>query len=57
MPATCWIVRLKGKVIDMVFFDSDIPKDEVYRSLVNHDGYNPAITVSKRRSANNGRAE
>lgn len=42
-------VYLNGKLIDTVFY-SDSAKvdiDEVKRSLVNHDGYNPAIVVRK----------
>jgi hypothetical protein len=47
-------VYLKSKVIDTVFYkDTDtITRDEVKASLVNHDGYDPAITVRLRRGAN-----
>jgi hypothetical protein len=43
-------VHLRGKIIDTVFYG---PKDkvttaEVKRSLINHDGYDPGITVRKR---------
>lgn len=44
-------VKLNGKQIDRVFY-SDSAKvdcDEVKRSLVDHDGYNPNITVTKGR--------
>lgn len=40
-----WDVFLRGKHIDTVFFDKDIPAEDVKRSLVNHDGYDPAIKV------------
>lgn len=44
-------VFLNGKEIDTVFYNEtgdpnrDATEDEVYRSLVNHDGYDPAIEV------------
>ncbi len=43
---------LNGRVIDTVFYaDSDpIEPSEVYRSLVNHDGYNSGIEVKEQRS-------
>ncbi len=44
-------VKLKSKVIDTVFYSDSVKvdKDEVKQSLVGHDGYDPAIIVSKRR--------
>lgn len=39
-----WDVYLKDKLIDTVFDDSDDAED-VKRSLINHDGYDPAIEV------------
>lgn len=43
-------VYLNGKLIDTVFYSrSDkITKEEVYRSLVNHDGYDSGITIRER---------
>ncbi len=38
-------VSLNGKLIDTVFWDNDSCVDEVRRSLINHDGYNPSIEV------------
>jgi hypothetical protein len=40
-------VFLNGRNIDTVFYsrDAKMTNDEVKRSLVNHDGYNPAIIV------------
>lgn len=40
-----WNVYLNGKLIDTVFFVPSMEADDVKRSLVNHDGYDPAITV------------
>jgi hypothetical protein len=31
--------------VDTVFFDNDMREDEVRRSLVDHDGFNPAIEL------------
>jgi hypothetical protein len=43
-----WNVSLHGKNIDKVF-SSDTSADAVKRSLVNHDGYDPGIVVTKER--------
>jgi len=40
-----WNVYLNGKLIDTVFYVRDCDADYVRRGLVNHDGYDPAITV------------
>lgn len=40
-----WDVFLNGKKIDTVFFDDDMDAETVKRSLVDHDGYDPGITV------------
>ena len=42
-----WNVFLKGKWIDRVWFLSVCDAQYVRDSLVNHDGYNPAIRVVK----------
>ena len=44
-------VYLNGRLIDTVFYikSSKETCDEVKRSLVNHDGYNPEIVVKKSR--------
>ncbi len=47
MASIGWNVYLKGKLIDTVFFESNCDKGYVYRALVNHDGYDPAIIVKK----------
>lgn len=47
MKAIGWNVYLHGKLIDTVFFDADCDKDYVYKALVNHDGYDPAIKVKR----------
>ena len=46
-------VYLDGKNIDTVFYGDgvNVDKDEVKRSLVNHDGYDPNIIVRKSRKA------
>ncbi len=47
-PSVGWNVYLRGKWIDKVFYDTSYRSaDEVKRSLVNHDGYDPAITVRR----------
>lgn len=47
--AKTYHVYLGGKKIDTVFF-TGYTADEVRKSLINHDGYDPAITVTVRRS-------
>jgi hypothetical protein len=42
-----WKVMLNGKNIDTVFYDKDCDADYVKRGLIDHDGYDPGITVSK----------
>ena len=45
-----WKITLNGHMIDMVFYNDDIDKEEVKRSLIDHDGYDPRINI---RRANN----
>lgn len=42
-------VYLRGKLIDTVFYSAsaNVDVDEVRRSLIDHDGYDPAIVVKK----------
>ena len=47
----CWKVILDRRVIDKGFFVSTITAEEVKRSLVNHDGYNPCIEVVRERKS------
>ncbi len=47
MAHTAWNVYLNGKLIDTVFYDADIDADTVRRSLINHDGYDPGITIRR----------
>jgi hypothetical protein len=47
-PMRSWDVLLDGEVIDRVHFDDDMRRRDVYRSLVEHDGYPPDIEVSPR---------
>lgn len=44
-------VYLNGRLIDTVFYAKSSKEtcDEVKRSLINHDGYNPDIVVMKSR--------
>jgi hypothetical protein len=42
-----WDVILNGKVVDTVWYTKDCDADYVRRSLVDHDGYNPNITVRR----------
>lgn len=44
-----WDVILNGKVIDTVWFTKDCDADYIRRSLIDHDGYHPNITVRKAR--------
>ena len=50
---TAFNVYLRGKLIDTVFYSDKATEtvDDVYRSLVNHDGYDSRITVVKARKA------
>jgi hypothetical protein len=43
-------VYLNGECIDTVTFDSSFTADDVKRSLVNHDGMDPEITVVQSRA-------
>ena len=49
-----YTVYLNGEEIDRVFYsdDSDELAASVYRSLVNHDGYDPNIIVAREVSPN-----
>ena len=42
-------VWLGNKHIDTVFWVDNSDKEEVKRSLINHDGYDPAIEVTQER--------
>lgn len=47
-PHQAWSVSLNGREIDIVFYDlSYTSAEEVKRSLVNHDGYDPSIVVRR----------
>ena len=47
MRGTPYDVYLNEELIDTVWFDEDIVSQEVYKSLVNHDGYDSNIVVLK----------
>ncbi len=47
MGPQAWNVYLNGKKIETVFWDKDVKKDRVLHGLINHDGYDPAITIRK----------
>lgn len=40
-------VKLNGKEIDMVFYAVKQSKEEIKRSLVDHDSYDPNITIHR----------
>lgn len=42
-----WNVSLNGGAVDTVFYDDNLDADYVLDSLINHDGYNAGIKVSK----------
>ena len=42
-----WNVSLNKKNIDRVFCNADIKKEDVKKSLVEHDGYAPDIKLNK----------
>lgn len=42
-----WNVYLDGELIDIVFYNDDFDVEEVKQSLINHDGYDPSITVKE----------
>jgi hypothetical protein len=46
---TAWDVYLNRKRIDTIFYTADQAAEDVRRSLINHDGYDPGITVRKAR--------
>ena len=45
---TAFTVYLRGKEIDIVFFGPGYTKEEVRKSLIDHDGYDPEISVKRR---------
>lgn len=46
-----WIVKLNGKRIDKVPYNTTYTTaEQVKKSLVNHDGYDPNIVVSKEKA-------
>jgi hypothetical protein len=42
-----WNVYLNGKLINTVFYTPNCDKDYVLDGLINHDGYDPAITIRR----------
>lgn len=47
IPMKAWDVYLNGNIIETVFFDCDCGEWYVYRSLVDHDGFDSRITVKE----------
>lgn len=45
--SNAWNVSLRRKHIDRVYFNANIPKEDVKKSLVDHDGYDPEIKLNK----------
>ncbi len=44
-----WNVYLNGRLIDTVHMSAKDDAKDVYKSLVDHDGYDPRIKVCKAR--------
>ena len=44
-----WNVSLNRKRIDTVFYNADISKEDVKKSLIDHDGYDSGIKLNKSR--------
>ena len=42
-----WNVYLRGKKIDSVSYTADMAPSLVKRTLIEHDGYDPRITIKK----------
>jgi len=42
-----WNIWRRGKLIDTIFYDDDIPGEQVKDDLINHDGYDSDITVEE----------
>lgn len=42
-----WDIYLGDTYIDTVFYNSNLDAEYVRRSLIEHDNYNPHITVRK----------
>jgi len=42
-----WKITLNGQMVDMVFYDDDIKKEDVKKSLIDHDGYDPRINIRR----------
>ena len=40
-----WEIYLHGELIEIVYFNRDMDEDQVRRSLVDHDGFSPEITL------------
>lgn len=49
MSTSSYNVRLRSKIIDIISFNDPMTVEEVKQSLINHDGYDPAIIITKRR--------
>ena len=47
-----WNVYLNGRHINTVFCTTDCDRDYVRSSLINHDGYDPNITVYRVKTLN-----
>mgnify|MGYP001610860389 CR=1 FL=1 len=43
-----WVVTLNGEVVEIVYYDADMDADDVKRSLVRSDGFDPGIKVKPR---------
>jgi len=49
--STAFDVTLNGEVIDTVYYDQGSTEETVRRDLIEHDGYDPSISVTKRQAS------
>ena len=49
MRMQAWNVYFGKRLLDTVFYESDCDHAYVRRSLIEHDGYHPSITVKRAR--------
>jgi hypothetical protein len=45
MRKKIWNVYLHGKMIDTVHYFCNVDENEVLQDLIEHDGYDPNITI------------
>ena len=50
---TGWNVYLNGKWVNKVFFVETETKEQILKSLINHDGFDSSIAIKKERVVKN----